>query len=209
MFVKHSQGTVNRQAQTQWPAGAYEEHHGREGFAGECSQLYRRHPTTSWTRVEGPIRHRGIALDDFRRDDEDDIRAAPTLLLYNDDVRVSVTKRWNPTPFYSRNLDGDITILVQRGSGRLVTDYGVLDYAPFEYLVIPKGTNYRLMPEGGQTFAYLIETTSAIRIPDRGLIGHFLPFDVAVMDLPRLTPSTPPGDGSGEWEIVVQRDGAL
>lgn len=209
MFAKHSQGTVNRQAQTRWPAGTFEEHHGREGFAGECSQLYRRHPTTEWTRVEGPIRQRGIALDRIPAEDQRDVRATPTLLIYNNDVRVSMTKRSTPTPYYSRNLDGDVTILVQRGSGRLITDYGVLDYAPFEYLVIPKGTNYKLVPQGGETLAYVIETTAAIRIPDRGLIGHFLPFDVGVLDIPQLTQSTSANGGLGEWEVVVKREGVL
>ena len=209
MFAKHSRGTFNRQAQTRWPAGTYEEHHGREGFAGECSQLYRRHPTTSWTRVEGPLRQRGIALDRLPAEDEQDVRATPTLLVYNEDVRVSVSKRSTPTPYYSRNLDGDVTIHVQRGSGRLITDYGVLDYSPFEYLVIPKGTNYKLIPQDGETLAYVIETTAAIRIPDRGLIGHFLPFDVEVLDIPQLTPGGSANGGAGEWEVLVKREGAL
>ncbi|MEV4641988.1 homogentisate 1,2-dioxygenase [Actinoplanes sp. NPDC049548] len=208
MYAKHSQGTVNRQAHLRWPEGTYEEHHGREGFAGDCSQLYHRHPTTAYTRVEGPIRPRGIRLNELPAEDVEDVRSTPTLLMENEDVRISVSKRSTPPPYYTRNTDGDVTVLVQHGSGRLVCDYGILDYGPLEYLVIPKGTNYKLIPQDGETLAYLIETTSSIRIPERGLLGQFLPFDTGVLDIPQL-PSQAPADEPGEWEIVVKRAGEL
>ncbi|MEC3997085.1 homogentisate 1,2-dioxygenase [Actinacidiphila sp. DG2A-62] len=209
MYAKHSQGTVNRQAHLRWPEGTFEEHHGRDGFAGDCSQLYRRHPTTAWTRVEGPISPRGIQLDEIPAEDAEDLRATPTLLMYNADMKVSVSRRSTPTPYYIRNTDGDVTILTQRGTGRLVCDYGVLEYGPLEYLVIPKGTNYKLIPEGGETLAYIIETRSAIRIPDRGLLGQFLPFDIGVLDTPQLERNEPPSQEQGEWEIVVKREEQL
>jgi homogentisate 1,2-dioxygenase len=209
MYAKHSQGTVSRQGQANWPTGTFEEHHGRDGFAGDCSQLYRRHPTTLWTRVEGPIRPRGIQLDDIPPEDAKDVRAAPTLLMYNADVKFSVSKRSTPTPYYFRNADGDVTMLIQRGAGRLVCDYGVLDYGPHEYLVIPKGTNYKLIPQGGETLAYIVETTAPIHLPDRGPLGHFLPFDISVVDVPRLERNSPADGEAGEWEIVVKREEEL
>jgi homogentisate 1,2-dioxygenase len=209
MYAKHSQGTVSRQGQANWPAGTFEEHHGRDGFAGEVSQLYRQHPTTQWTRVEGPIRPRGILLEDIPAEDAKDTRALPTLLMENADMTFSVTKRSTPTPYYFRNADGDVTILVQRGTGQLVSDYGALEYGPHQYLVIPKGTNYKLVPQGGETMAYVIETTAPVHLPDRGPLGHFLPFDVGVLDIPRLDALTPSSQDEGEWEIVVKRGGKL
>jgi homogentisate 1,2-dioxygenase len=209
MYAKHSQGTVSRQGQANWPAGTFEEHHGRDGFAGEVSQLYRQHPTTQWTRVEGPIRPRGILLEDIPAEDAKDTRALPTLLMENADMTFSVTKRSTPTPYYFRNADGDVTILVQRGTGQLVSDYGALDYGPHQYLVIPKGTNYKLVPQGGETMAYVIETTAPVHLPNRGPLGHFLPFDVGVLDIPRLDALTPSSQDEGEWEIVVKRGGKL
>ena len=208
MFAKYSQGDVPRQAQTRWPDGIVEEHHGRDGFAGDCSVLRRTHPTTEWTRVTGALRPRGIQTTDLPVADAHDPRALPTLLLQNPDVRLSVSRRSTPTPYYLRNLDGDTVVLVLRGTGLLVSDYGVLPYGPREYLVIPKGTNYRLRPDGGEHLSYVMETAAPIGVADRTMLGHYLPFDTAVLEVPTLGPADASAQGTdGEWEILVKRGG--
>lgn len=213
MFAKHVQGRISHQAHARVPEGTYEEHHGRQGFAGEVSQLYHAHPTTDWLRVEGPIRPRGIQLTEVPTADEHDVRALPTPLMFNDDLTLSVSRRRLPMPYYLRNADGDTLLLTQSGSGTLVTDYGSLAYGPLEYLVIPKGTNYRVVPdEGSEHVTYVVETREPITLPDRGLLGHFLPFDRGVLDVPRLdaditVPTAQNADG--EWEVLVKRGGEL
>ncbi|MGW0538494.1 hypothetical protein [Streptomyces sp. NPDC003032] len=107
------------------PKGTCEEHHARQGFEGEVSQLYHAHPTTDWLRVEGPIRPRGIQLTDVRTADEHDARAQPAPLLCNDDITLSVSRRTAPITYYFRNADGDALLLTQFGSGTLITDYGI------------------------------------------------------------------------------------
>jgi homogentisate 1,2-dioxygenase len=208
-FPRHRQGVVSRQAQGRWPEGTIEEHHGRDGFTGDCSQLYRRHATTDWLRVEGPIRPRGLRCDDLAPEDLDSPRALPIPLLSNTDVRVSVSKRAKATPFIYRNADADIAYVIQRGSGALVSDYGELRYGPLEYVLVPKGTNHRLMPDTADNLMYVIETTAPLRLPDRVALGHFLPFDVGVLDVPTLSGQRdvrPHNGAGGEWEIVVKRN---
>ncbi|MGX1755364.1 homogentisate 1,2-dioxygenase [Streptomyces lydicus] len=218
MFAKHVQGRISRQAHARVPQGTFEEHHGRQGFEGDVSQLYHAHPTTDWLRVEGPIRPRGVQLSGVPAADEHDERALPTLLMFNEDIRVSVSKRTAPMPYYFRNTDGDTLLLVQSGSGALVTDYGTLAYGPLEYLVIPKGTNYRIVPDRApdpgaeRHLTYVVETREPITLPERGMLGHFLPFDRGVLDVPRLDAgSTVPSaqNPAGEWEVLVQRAGEL
>ncbi|MCZ1008978.1 homogentisate 1,2-dioxygenase [Streptomyces lydicus] len=218
MFAKHVQGRISRQAHARVPQGTFEEHHGRQGFEGDVSQLYHAHPTTDWLRVEGPIRPRGVQLSDVPAADEHDERALPTLLMFNEDIRVSVSKRTAPMPYYFRNTDGDTLLLVQSGSGALVTDYGTLAYGPLEYLVIPRGTNYRIVPDRGpdpgaeRHLTYVVETREPITLPERGMLGHFLPFDRGVLDVPRLDAGiTVPSaqNPAGEWEVLVQRAGEL
>ncbi|MBU3863677.1 homogentisate 1,2-dioxygenase [Streptomyces sp. 4503] len=214
MFAKHVQGRISRQAHARVPQGTFEEHHGRQGFEGDVSQLYHAHPTTDWLRVEGPIRPRGIRLTDVPAADEHDERALPTPLMFNEDITVSVSKRTAPMPYYFRNTDGDTLLLVQSGSGALVTDYGTLAYGPLEYLVIPKGTNYRIVPDPGaeQHATYVVETREPITLPERGLLGHFLPFDRGVLDVPRLDANIPVPSAqspAGEWEVLVKRAGEL
>ncbi|MEV8311861.1 homogentisate 1,2-dioxygenase [Streptomyces flavidovirens] len=214
MFTKHVQGRISRQAHTRVPEGTYEEHHARQGFEGEVSQLYHAHPTTDWLRVEGPIRPRGIQLTDVRTADEHDARAQPTPLLFNDDISLSVSRRTAPMPYYFRNADGDTLLLTQFGSGTLITDYGTLRYGPLEYLVIPKGTNYRVVPDPdrGPHVTYVVEAREPITLPERGPLGHFLPFDRGVLDIPRLDaqPAAPSAQNAdGEWEVLAKREGEL
>jgi homogentisate 1,2-dioxygenase len=209
MFAKYSQGAISRQGQTRWPEGVIEEHHGRDGFAGDCTVLHRKHPTTQWTRVTGPLRPRGLQTSELPVDDAVEPRALPTVLLTNDDVTVAVSRRRTPLPYYLRNLDGDTVILVLYGSGQMVSDFGKLPYGPREYLVIPKGTNYRLVPDDVDHLAYFIETTSPVLVGDRRMLGHFLPFDTAVLEVPTLAPTGPTSDNQTEWEVVLKRSGEL
>lgn len=211
MFAKHTQGITPHQAQTAWPTGTYEEHHGRDGFAGDCSQLYRSHPTTQWQSVDGPLRPRAIMTDEMSTNDQHDPRALPTRLLYNEDISVSVTRRVAAMPYYFRNLDGDTVFLPLRGTGTFISDYGLLTYGPREYVVIPKGTNYRLVPDGPDNLGYVFESRASLSLPDRSALGHFLPFDIGVLDIPQLPAAlpTPPDDDRNHWEILAKRDGEL
>jgi homogentisate 1,2-dioxygenase len=208
MHAKYSQGAIPRQGQVRWPDGVFEEHHGRDGFAGDCTILHRVHPTTQWTRVTGPLRPRALQTSALEVADAVDLRALPTVLLRNEDVSVSVSRRRTPTPFYLRNLDGDTLILVLHGSGVMVSDFGSLSYGPREYLVIPKGTSYRLVPDDVEHLSYVMETTEPIHVADRTMLGHFLPFDTAVLEVPTLDRAPgPPADANGEWEVLLKRRG--
>src|SRR5439155_22570097 len=66
-------GNVPNQAHVGIPEGLYEEEHGRRGFVGPASHLYRRHPPTGWVRIDGPLRPRAFACADLPTPD---LRAA-------------------------------------------------------------------------------------------------------------------------------------
>src|SRR5439155_18912207 len=85
-------GVTSRQAHVGLPAGTVEEEHGRAGFYGPASHLYRLHPPTAWTSVEGPAAH--VALDTNRlvAPAGDELRW-PTLLLGNAEVSIAFHRR--------------------------------------------------------------------------------------------------------------------
>ena len=56
----NSKGKFPRQAHVGIPEGLCEEEHGRNGFAGPASHLYRSHPPTGWVRIDGPLRPRAF-----------------------------------------------------------------------------------------------------------------------------------------------------
>ena len=57
-MIHHAKGTISRQGGVNTPEGTYEESFGRQGFYGPQAKLYRRHATTDWLRIEGPLQPR-------------------------------------------------------------------------------------------------------------------------------------------------------
>src|SRR4029079_17980696 len=82
-------GTTSRQAHADLPPGTVEEEHGREGFSGRASHLYRLHAPTGWQSLSGLLRPH--ALDTGVVTPAADELAVT--LLDNADVRIAV---WKP-----------------------------------------------------------------------------------------------------------------
>src|SRR4051812_30347418 len=71
---------------------------------------------------------------------------------------------------YFRNGGADEVIFVWHGGGWLETNVGRLRYRAEDYIVIPRGTIYRLVPDDVKREDYLIlESSHPVRIPARYL----------------------------------------
>ena len=215
-------GEYSKQAHVALPTGTYEDEHGREGFYGRVSHLYHQHPPTSWNRIEGPLKPRAInclKLERTAAGRSDDPFGEPTTFLYNDDVAMRIARPAGAMPYYARNADADEVYFVHQGAGELQTDYGPLRYERGDYLVIPRGTTYRMVPDGaaGDEFYLLIESFSEIKLPieERGMLGRNAQYDMGVVVTPDPAPaeagdlsgSKPGPDGEPEWEVRVKREG--
>jgi homogentisate 1,2-dioxygenase len=197
-----SRGKVAKQAHVGLPEGTFEEEHGRESFNGRASHLYRTHPPTAWVKIEGPLRPQAFDIAHVKTTDATDANGAWTLLAGNEEVRLFVSRRAEAMPYFLRDADGDVCYFVHDGSGLLETDYGPLRYEAGDYLVLPKGTTHRLVPDG-ETFLFVIEGSGEYHLPDRGILGRHAQFDPGVME----TPEPEPHDEKGEFEVRVKRDG--
>ena len=209
MYLSH-QGKHTRQAHVGIPEGTFEEEHGRLGFFGPVSHLYRTHPPTDWIRYEGALRPRAFDFNDTKPADIADPRGARMRLLYNSDVTVSVSRRSEAMPYYFRNGDGDEIWFVHEGEGRIETDYGELSYEKGDYIVIPRVTTYRIHPSVKENFFLIIEAYPQVTVPNmqqKGLIGVHALFDQSAITLPVLPEQYDERPGV-EHEIVVQREGA-
>lgn len=70
------------------------------------------------------------------------------------------------------NADGELLIVPQQGVLRLVTELGVLDVAPLEIAVIPRGMRFRVELLESTARGYVCENHGcALRLPDLGPIG--------------------------------------
>ncbi len=135
-----AQGSYSAQPHVDTPEGTYEEEHGRQGFFGRVSHLYHRHPPTGWLRIEGPLKPHAYYASKLAGFEQ----AEPQVFLENDDVKLGIAKLTGAMSIFARNADGDEVRFVHAGKGTLETDYGDLEYRKGDYLVIPRGTTYRL-----------------------------------------------------------------
>ncbi|MNK67794.1 Homogentisate 1,2-dioxygenase [compost metagenome] len=205
-----SKGKVTPQAHVGIPEGTYEEEHARKGFFGKTSHLYRTHRPTDWTRIEGPLRPHAYYLSELApTDSQDALRGEPVTVLYNDDVALKVSRLAEPMPYYFRNADGDDVYFVHQGEGVIETDFGPLEFERGDYIVIPRGTTYRVAPRTRDNFFLIIESRGEIEIPDRGPLGPNAVFDPGVLVTPEPAPilDEAAGADSREYEVRIKRLG--
>ena len=70
------------------------------------------------------------------------------------------------------SADGEMLIIPETGRLRLVTEMGIIDIAPLEIAVIPRGLRFRVEIPDGAARGYLTENHGApFRLPDLGPIG--------------------------------------
>lgn len=81
-----------------------------------------------------------------------------------------VTESMVDEVFY--NADGELLIVPQQGSLRLVTELGIMQICPAEIAVIPRGMKLRVELVDGPARGYVCENYGAkFTLPDRGPIG--------------------------------------
>ena len=76
------------------------------------------------------------------------------VLMWNDDIEVSVCKPTDQLAGFYRNGEGDEVVYVHRGGGELRTTFGRVPFRGRDYVVIPRGTTHRweLEPEVEQVW---------------------------------------------------------
>jgi len=137
-----------------------EEVMGFEGFSGNESILYHLHSPCrvmkvgEFTPIERhewvPDAHVHHLIDTRGVEAGGDPVMGRQLLMWNDDVEIAVSRPTDEQPYFFRNGEGDEVVFVHEGSGQLETTFGTLPYRSHDYVVIPRGTIYRFVPEGDQ-----------------------------------------------------------
>ncbi|MBC7990177.1 MAG: homogentisate 1,2-dioxygenase [Luteimonas sp.] len=106
--------------------------------------------------------------------------------------------------FYS--ADGELLIVPQQGALRIATELGVLDVAPQEIAVIPRGVRFRVELPDGAARGYVCENFGLqMRLPDLGPIG------ANGLANPRdfLAPKAAYEDIESDFELVAKFQGHL
>jgi homogentisate 1,2-dioxygenase len=202
-----SEGETSRQAHADLPAGTYEREIGRDGFFGPATHLYHRHPPTGWSDFEGPLRPR--AFDALKAAEEGCALFAAPLLLSNQSMKLRIWGCDRAMKALARNADGDELLFIHEGEGDLFCDFGHLPYRDGDYILLPRGTMWRIEPKA-RTAMLLIEATNAsYKLPERGILGPHAFFDPAVLETPKLDDAFRAQQGETEWKVAIKRRGAL
>ena len=107
---------------------------------------------------------------------------------------------------YFYDADGDLLIVPERGALVLRTELGILEAAPGEIAVIPRGTKFSVDLQGADARGYVCENHGApFRLPDLGPIGS------NGLANPRdfLAPVAAYEDVEGHFELLARFDGRL
>lgn len=206
-IIPHSEGETSRQAHADLPKGTFERELGREGFSGAATQMYHAHPPTGWTNWEGPLRPR--AFDLSRAQEPAGSPFDAMAVLKNDHAAYRMWLAEGPMDHLVRNSDGDDLLFVHRGVGDLFCDYGHLRFEAGDYIVLPRGTMWRVDCEGDAAFLMIEATGSSFGLPDRGLVGPHAIFDPAMLDAPKIDSAFRLQQGEQEWRVRVKRRDAI
>lgn len=201
----HIEGEASRQAHCDLPEGTYERELGRDGFFGPATHMYHANPPTGWTDWEGPLRPRAFDLARLTATEPCPFEAPE--VLFNSYARLRFWRAPERMNHLVRNGDGDDLIFVHTGTADLFCDYGHLAIEAGDYIVLPRGTMWRLA--GAQHFsALLIEATnSSYRLPDKGMLGPHAIFDPAMLDVPKIDDAFKAQQGPGTWKVRIKRRG--
>ncbi|ODQ96160.1 homogentisate 1,2-dioxygenase [Mycolicibacterium holsaticum] len=177
---------------------------GRGGFTGRTANMYRRNDPTAY-RSNGPLRPLDVLSSELKPSDATDAAGGPLLLFSNPDCRVSLSRRAEAMPFYTRHVDGDLLCFVHAGSGLLETEFGPLTYRSGDWVYLPKACTWRHVPDA-ETTMLMVEATDEFRVPPPGQLGRHFPFDPSQATLPEPAPmddgAGPTVDGQYEVRLI-------
>ncbi len=198
---------------------AYEHVITTQGFDRVFSILYHLKPPTRVKRVEHyksismkaaagrPLRHHHLKSRNIPRKGDPYLGRIP--LMFNKDMicyRCRPETAFGPFEFY-RNGAAEEIIFVNKGGGVLESFYGKQPYREGDYIVIPRSTIYRLVPDNVSVEDYLIlESFNDVHLPQRyltpeGQIKMDAPFAERDLHGPMEIIAN---DEEGDFEILIK-----
>jgi homogentisate 1,2-dioxygenase len=104
------------------------------------------------------------------------------------------------------NADGELLIVPQLGTLAVHTELGVLDVAPGEICLVPRGVRFRVDLVDGQARGYVLENYGQhLRLPELGPIGTFGLANSRDFE----TPEAAFEDREGDFRLVAKYGGGL
>ena len=156
----------------------YEELFGTIGFDGMSSLIYHTHRPTQVKdilksyevkpKIAVENNMKSLMLKGFQVKPENDYLESRKCILINNDCQIvlAAPKKSLNTYFY-KNTDSDEVIFVHKGSGKLRTFLGNIDFSYGDYLVIPRGVIYQINFDSSDNRLFIVESKSPVYSPKR------------------------------------------
>lgn len=205
--IPMSEGVASRQAHCDLPDGTFEREMGREGFFGQATHFYHKHPPTGWVDWEGPTRPHAFDTNEMKTLGASPWDAAP--MLSNASTQIRMWKAVEAMDHLVRNADGDDLLFIHNGSGDLYCDFGHMTYRDGDYVVLPRGTMWRIEPKEPTDILMIESTGGLFSLPDRGGLGDHAVFDPSVLERPHINDAFLAQQDEATWKVVMKRRNQL
>ena len=226
MPIYHRLGKIPLKRHTQFekPNGGlyYEQLFGTVGFEGMSSLLYHVHrPTQVKEILESVDMTPKIAVEKsvtarkligFNLPESDDFLDSRIPLLTNSDVTVGLASpRKSLTAYFYKNADCDEMLFIHKGSGRLKTMLGTIDFEYGDYLIIPRGMIYQIEFDTEHNRILYAESHHPIYTPKRyrnyfGQLLEHSPFCERDYKMPQNLETH---DEKGDFIMKIKKQGVL
>lgn len=222
----HRLGSIPAKRHTQFrkPDGSLyaEELVSTHGFSNVYSLIYHCHPPTMIKETGEPysvqpkiafqrsLKHQ--SFEGFHVKPVDDYLKSRTPVLINNDLHISLAApRTSMKDYFFKNADADELLFIHEGNGTLTTIYGELDFKYGDYIVIPRGTIYKIDFNDANNRLLLVESFSAIETPRRyrnpyGQHEEHSPFCERDIRVPEQLKTY---DETGDFKILIKKEGMI
>lgn len=191
MPIYHKLGEIPRKRHTQFrkPNGDlyYEQLFGTVGFDGMSTNSYHEQRPTQVKEIRKQYsvapkiaksnNIQSYKLRGFDVAPQDDYLESRKIVLTNSDCHIVLAApRKSTTDYFYKNTDSDEVIFIHKGTGKLRTMLGNLDFSYGDYLVVPRGMIYKIDFDTEDNRLFIVESHAPVYTPKqyRNWFGQLL-----------------------------------
>lgn len=191
MPIYHKLGEIPRKRHTQFrkPNGDlyYEQLFGTVGFDGMSTNMYHEQRPTQVKeirkqycvapKIANANNIQSYKLRGFEVAPQDDFLESRKIVLTNSDCHIVLAApRKSTTDYFYKNTDSDEVIFIHKGTGKLRTMLGNLDFSYGDYLVVPRGMIYKIDFDTEDNRLFIVESHRPVYTPKqyRNWFGQLL-----------------------------------
>jgi homogentisate 1,2-dioxygenase len=192
------------------------------GFSSIYSLVYHCHPPTlvkaigeAWSVEPDYVLKKNMQNRSFltfkTKPTEDYLQSRVILMGNSDVVLISAAPTQSTNDYFVKNADADEVIFIHEGSGKLLTVYGEISFEYGDYLVIPRGTIYKLHFDTPNNRLFITESFSPIVPPKRyrnefGQLLEHSPFCERDIKLPENLQTN---DEQGDFKVMIKKQNMI